>query len=232
MYSYKEIRNGVFAIADGTVKMYLICGEDRALLLDTGNGTGDLLAFIRTLHSGEIVVAHTHAHPDHIGCDHQFEEIYANEAEWNALCAHGIDQSRLRELTDGFTFDLGGRRVEAWHTPGHTEGSMSFLDWDNRVLFSGDNVSERPIYMCLEGVNLDWYKMSIDWLASLEPYFDALYGCHGTEEQSFERAKQLSILVDLVRADQAQTKETMTYDGRPVLEMSYNGVSMLRPRKE
>lgn len=231
MYTYVEIRNGVYAIEEENTRMYLICGKEKALLLDTGNGTGDLLALVRSLYHEEILVAHTHAHTDHIGCDHQFAEIYAHRAEWDALLAAGLSPSKLRELNDGDIIDLGERRIEAWHTPGHTGGSMSYLDWDNRMIFSGDNVSERPIYMFLDGADLNRFKMSLDWLASLEPYFDGLYGCHGAMEQSFDRAKKLSALVDLVQADQAQAEEKTLYDGRSVLELSHDGVSMYRPLK-
>jgi hypothetical protein len=41
-------------------------------------------------------------------------------------------------LEDGQVFDLGGRKVEVIHTPGHTEGEVVFLDPSTRILFSGD----------------------------------------------------------------------------------------------
>lgn len=41
-------------------------------------------------------------------------------------------------LRDGQIFDLGNRRVEVLHTPGHTAGHCSFLDVRERILFSGD----------------------------------------------------------------------------------------------
>ena len=40
--------------------------------------------------------------------------------------------------------DLGGRSVEAVHTPGHTSGHMNFYDRANSLLFAGDHVLPQP----------------------------------------------------------------------------------------
>lgn len=42
----------------------------------------------------------------------------------------------VRDLSDGDTFDFGGLRIEARHTPGHTPGHCIFLT--DGVVFSGD----------------------------------------------------------------------------------------------
>jgi glyoxylase-like metal-dependent hydrolase (beta-lactamase superfamily II) len=39
--------------------------------------------------------------------------------------------------------EIGGRRVHALHTPGHTPGSVSYFDERRSMLFSGDHVFER-----------------------------------------------------------------------------------------
>ena len=44
----------------------------------------------------------------------------------------------LHYIEDGDVIDLGDRPVEVIGTPGHTPGSISFLDRKTRVLFSGD----------------------------------------------------------------------------------------------
>src|SRR5262249_15952994 len=41
-------------------------------------------------------------------------------------------------LNDGDTIQVGDRRLNVWHTPGHTAGQLSFR-MDN-LLFSGDNI--------------------------------------------------------------------------------------------
>jgi len=43
-----------------------------------------------------------------------------------------------RTVDDGDVIEVGGRRLEVWHTPGHTDSQLAFrLD---RLLLSGDNI--------------------------------------------------------------------------------------------
>ena len=58
-----------------------------------------------------------------------------------------IKLSHTNELCDGQRFDLRGRVLEVLHTPGHSEGSVCFLDAKNRILFSGDTVNQSIILM-------------------------------------------------------------------------------------
>lgn len=68
-------------------------------------------------------------------------------AQFGSLDAYDIsaEQARYAEtlpkllpLEDGQIFDLGGRKVEVVHTPGHTPGEVVFIDPSVRILFSGD----------------------------------------------------------------------------------------------
>lgn len=43
-----------------------------------------------------------------------------------------------KPLKDGHVFDLGGRKVTAYHVPGHTAGELVFLDGLSRTLLLGD----------------------------------------------------------------------------------------------
>lgn len=61
-------------------------------------------------------------------------------------------------LHDGDSIDLGDRRLQVLHLPGHSPGSIALLDPDSAILFSGDVVyddeplddligSDRPAYV-------------------------------------------------------------------------------------
>lgn len=63
-----------------------------------------------------------------------------------------------RALHDGDSIDLGDRRLQVLHLPGHSPGSIALLDPDSAILFSGDVVyddeplddligSDRPAYV-------------------------------------------------------------------------------------
>ena len=49
------------------------------------------------------------------------------------------------DVPDGTSIDLGGRRFECILTPGHTDGSLCYLDKEDGILFSGDTVNKSII---------------------------------------------------------------------------------------
>src|SRR4051812_29998104 len=53
----------------------LIIGREKAALIDTGCGIGDLRKAVRAVTDKPIVVVNTHTHTDHIGSNHQFGDI-------------------------------------------------------------------------------------------------------------------------------------------------------------
>ena len=44
-------------------------------------------------------------------------------------------------IREGQIFDLGGRRIEIIHTPGHSAGEIVLLHKDYKLLFTGDNTN-------------------------------------------------------------------------------------------
>lgn len=171
-----EIRSGVFRINECGVFCYLITGQRRALLIDTGTGIGDLAAEVARLTDKPVTVAATHGHPDHIGGRRCFKEMYISGQEkfvriYGSLAVrkmsfgkdtaakYGLKKSDVRRggfktkllpLNDDTVFDLGGRTVSCLSTPGHTAGSMIFLLHEDRLMFTGDNVC-RALWMFLPG---------------------------------------------------------------------------------
>lgn len=53
----------------------LILGRDRAALIDTGCGIGDLHKAVKAVTDKPVVVINTHSHTDHIGSNYKFDEI-------------------------------------------------------------------------------------------------------------------------------------------------------------
>ncbi len=74
-----RIADGVFAIYEPgqfeEVISFLITGNEKALLFDTGLGIGDMKRVVEQLTDLEIVVLNSHTHYDHIGGNYQFETI-------------------------------------------------------------------------------------------------------------------------------------------------------------
>ena len=50
-------------------------GHQKAALIDTGCGIGDLRKAVEDVTEKPVVVINTHTHPDHLGSNRQFDEI-------------------------------------------------------------------------------------------------------------------------------------------------------------
>jgi glyoxylase-like metal-dependent hydrolase (beta-lactamase superfamily II) len=51
-----------------------------------------------------------------------------------------VEASRVKAVEDGETIDLGGRRLELLHAPGHARHHIGVFEPDVGVLFAGDGV--------------------------------------------------------------------------------------------
>lgn len=88
-YKIDHIDDDTIAITEkiGGVHCYLLIGKTAALLIDTGNGAGNLKDLVSKLTSLPITLVNTHAHLDHIGGNHLFDHarLPAGEEELAAL---------------------------------------------------------------------------------------------------------------------------------------------------
>lgn len=80
-YSVYEVGDKTYAIyEDGQYEesiSYLVLGQEKALLIDTGNGIGLLNTLCRAYTDLPIQVVNTHHHIDHVGCNYLFDDIAA-----------------------------------------------------------------------------------------------------------------------------------------------------------
>ena len=86
---YYEFSEGLFEIDEfDCASVFVIVGEERALVLDTGTGIGDLRWVIEhkiTDKPYDVVLTHNHA--DHIGGAGFFDEVWIHgaDADWSNL---------------------------------------------------------------------------------------------------------------------------------------------------
>jgi len=67
-YQIKKVRDDIYQIMEsGLDAMYLMCGKERSILIDTGVGTGDLKSLVEKLTHTKLDVYLTHGHRDHFG---------------------------------------------------------------------------------------------------------------------------------------------------------------------
>lgn len=87
--------------------MYLVEGDDRALLVDTGYGVGNLREFVGTLTDKPVVVVLTHGHVDHALGARGFEEVYLNPLDREVYLAHS-QQEVQRAYPFSYPDDIWG----------------------------------------------------------------------------------------------------------------------------
>lgn len=119
--------------------LYLIEGNERAILIDAGVYIPDLDKIVAKITSKPVTMMLTHAHGDHVGGVGPFPEVYLNAGDMTIVPNNMRNyKGQIRYLNDGQVIDLGGREIEVIFTPGHTPGSATFFDKAQHYGFSGD----------------------------------------------------------------------------------------------
>jgi glyoxylase-like metal-dependent hydrolase (beta-lactamase superfamily II) len=208
-----RIRPGIFAVYEPLqleeVISYLIVGERRALLFDTGLGIGNIQTVANSLTKLPVSVLNSHTHNDHVGDNWRFSDIYGRDTGFTRADARGSKADAQAELApgqlcgalpagfdakayatkpfrithwlhDGDTIDLGGRTLKVIATPGHTPDAIALLDEKNGLLFPGDSFYLGPIYLYRPETDLDAYVASMQKLAALTPHLQLLLPSHNT----------------------------------------------------
>lgn len=81
-YPYAQIAPDTYEINEyDNASVYLLVGQARALLIDTGIGVGDLRAFAEKLAQRPVDVLLTHNHRDHVGNAPLFERVYISRVD-------------------------------------------------------------------------------------------------------------------------------------------------------
>jgi glyoxylase-like metal-dependent hydrolase (beta-lactamase superfamily II) len=84
-------------------------------------------------------------------------------------------------IYDGDVFDLGNRIIEVIHVPGHSLGSVVFLEKEKRIIYSGDACNSNTLLYLNGSTTIPAYKAGLLHLKSFENNFDLLWGGHGDD---------------------------------------------------
>jgi glyoxylase-like metal-dependent hydrolase (beta-lactamase superfamily II) len=250
-----KIAPGVFAIYEPhqweEVISYLILGEKKAILFDTGMGISDIRKIVAALTSLPLAVVNSHTHNDHVGGNWEFSEIYGMDTDFtraNAQGSHDDAQAELipgalcgqlpagfepktyatrsfritRWLHDGDTLDLGGRKLQVLATPGHTPDAICLVDRQNGLLWTGDTFYPGPIFLYRPETDLDAYVRSVEKLAALAPQLHLLLPAHNVPVAEPGYLPKAVAAIKQVRAGKIQP---VVRDGKQ--EYRFDGFSFL-----
>lgn len=241
-FTSERVTDHITRIADGTdVCEYLVEGADRALLIDTGYGLGDLRGYVESLTSKPFDVVCTHGHVDHASGAAQFDRVFMHPADVEVHQRHA-DLAYRREflaqsfagtpegvqdddfvppriapfdpLLPGQVFDLGGVTLEAIHVPGHTRGMMVLLDREERIAFFGDACGVHTMVLFEESSTVEEYHASLLALKVRADEFDRVLRQHGACESPASVLDENIALCELILAgkDDAQPYRFMGVD--------------------
>lgn len=158
----------VYKLLDGTYAIYepyqfeeaicyLVIGKEKAVVIDTGTGIGDLNKVISELTHIPVSVVNTHGHWDHIGNNYQFEEIACfNNADCISRLRTRVENSSLQSSITGDSIWKplpAGFNASTWEIPAVEptvlleEGDL--IDLGDRTLEVIHTPGHSPGSMCL-----------------------------------------------------------------------------------
>lgn len=188
-----------------TELMYLVEGDDKAALIDTGSGFGSLKAAVDRLTDKPVVVLLTHGHTDHAMGSLEFSDVYMNLDDEYIYGPHGDRAFRhdgmslaenvtiteddyietapfslYKDMKDSDSFDLGGVTIEILACPGHTKGSVAMLIKEERALLLGDACNGFTFLFEDYSLPIEEYEENLKALKPrVEGKYDIVLASHG-----------------------------------------------------
>jgi len=172
------------------VNAYLIDGGSEFLLIDIGylDTVDEIVELIRqmdfNLSTCKMIIA-THADADHIQGLARARDLLKTKVAAHPLSVEPLETgdeiltyATIKAqgfaipmppckidllLNEGDTIEVGSRRLQVWHTPGHTAGQLSFKM--GNLLFSGDNIYKDG---CVGAIDAHHGSNLPDFIASLQ----------------------------------------------------------------
>ena len=109
---------------------WLIVGDTRALLFDTGNGIADIRRVVDRLTGLPLTVTNSHSHADHVGGNHAFVEILSTMDDFAIARSQGLP---YEAVSDAGSPQVHNLERKAWITTG-----VAFVLW---VIIAGVIIS-------------------------------------------------------------------------------------------
>jgi glyoxylase-like metal-dependent hydrolase (beta-lactamase superfamily II) len=215
-FAVEDLGAGTFAIGEPRYYQqnyaYLITGDKRAVLFDSGTGTRGISRVVASLTRLPVTVIVSHLHFDHLGGIGPFDHVAMIDLPQTRADVTGgrfrpgryeymgfVDGRRAPTvrvaewLAPGAKIDLGGRVLTVLSTPGHTPTSAALYDPAARRLFIGDYIYPTTLYAFLPGASLSAYHRTAQRLLTSLPADTILWTAHCCRKDGGVSAPWLSM---------------------------------------
>lgn len=166
---------------------YLLSGDGELAVIDPGGEEEIILEEIRSLPEevslSSIIL--THGHWDHIGAvggllgKYEAPLLIGKEDRELLQKSDQVNREPDRLLEEGDSVLIGQRRLEVWSTPGHSPGSITLVEEEEKNLFVGDLIFAGGFGRTdLPGGSSQELEKSIQRLLSLDGDWEIMPG-HG-----------------------------------------------------
>ena len=235
-FEIKKYNDNLYQLKDKLgVLVTLVIGRDKALLVDTAYGIGDLYKEVRNITDKELVVVNSHGHMDHSCGNYQFKEVYIHPKDIELCQKHNSKETRLvnlqrvtftlpddfnkdsylcagcgqlKEINYGDVIDLGGLKCEIINLEGHTKGSIGFYFKNEKLLITSDAICPFVWMFLEESTPLHVFKNTVKRTLKLD--FEYFLVGHGAFLYPKERMYDFDHVYDNIDISKA-TK--MSYFG-------------------
>jgi len=120
---------------------HVLISEGDAAIFDPSHYVEEYEAILHDYDADLVGVFDTHAHADHVSGGVQLAERHGVPYYLHPKDALAIDATPIE---DGQTVSVGDLEIEVVHTPGHSEGSISF-DIEGAALITGDTLFHESV---------------------------------------------------------------------------------------
>jgi glyoxylase-like metal-dependent hydrolase (beta-lactamase superfamily II) len=138
-----------------------------------------------------------------------------------------------RLLEEGDVLDLGGRKLQVLHTPGHSPDCICLFDEANGLLFGGDTINTGPIYAQLEDSDLEKFARSTARLAQMADGYRRVFVCHFLRfDEPSALVKEIAAGFETLLAGEAFIRDNVDCLNYPVKEACFEHFSIFIPAEE
>ena len=224
-FTCEKLSDHIYRIVDALeVACYLVVGEEKACLLDTCPGAGNIREFVESITDRPLTVVVSHAHMDHCGGAGLFSKVFLKEEEKPILAVHKSQSFRAEffsdhlgislvpedfapvpedvftDIPDNTILDLGGVSVELLPFPGHTPGMLCPLIPEDRAIVIGDACDDNVLLFDRYSSTVSEYRENLQKMIDRQADYDLILGNHGCFGFSLELLENVLECCDLILA--------------------------------